>query len=159
MDERLQGKPSPRYLPHRMSPNGLHEVITRPLDLAGIDEQHSARNSCYRAPRRRFPEIRRRPLRQAAWRALGRECPLPHRRPSLRQWCRRPANTSLIRCSSSSFAIALVPSVAARARAVDRVAVAAPDRLLALAAALATYVYVHHAPPYPRPGGRVHSRI
>jgi hypothetical protein len=39
LSARLQGKPSPRYLLHRMSPNGLREVITRPLDLAGIDER------------------------------------------------------------------------------------------------------------------------
>jgi WD40 repeat protein len=39
LSKRLQGKPSPRYLLHRMSPNGLREVITRPLDLAGIDER------------------------------------------------------------------------------------------------------------------------
>src|SRR5262249_3504425 len=39
LSARLQGAPSPRYLLHRMSPNGLREVITRPLDLAGIDER------------------------------------------------------------------------------------------------------------------------
>jgi energy-coupling factor transporter ATP-binding protein EcfA2 len=38
--ERLQGgNPSGRYLLHRMSREGLHAIITKPLDLAGVDER------------------------------------------------------------------------------------------------------------------------
>jgi hypothetical protein len=39
LTDRVQGgKPSSRYLLHRMSREGLHAIITKPLDLAGIDE-------------------------------------------------------------------------------------------------------------------------
>ena len=40
LSERLQGgKPSARFLLHRMSRDGLHAVITGPLDLAGTEER------------------------------------------------------------------------------------------------------------------------
>jgi WD40 repeat protein len=40
LKERLQNsKPAARYLLHRMSREGLHAAITKPLDLAGIDER------------------------------------------------------------------------------------------------------------------------
>src|SRR5262249_42833465 len=40
LSKRLQsGRPSARYLVHRMSREGLHTAITKPLDLAGIDER------------------------------------------------------------------------------------------------------------------------
>jgi hypothetical protein len=58
-----------------------------------------------------------------------------------------PANASVI--GRLALAILRMPALATSAGAIHRVAVAALDRL----PALATYAYVHHAPPYRCHGG------